>query len=148
MQLSTTSHQVFVGTLSQGSKYLVLQRDELRVRDPWDPGISDLNDRISDSIRSFKRDKWINKLESSMYQDSHSKFWLLIKSLSGKSSRPPPNQPIIFKNKDRPVTKAHDIARGFCFSRNSDCGVKAQPQLQNNLLRGTCYRKKNRKKYI
>ena len=102
----------FVPGLPASAKDLICQRDALRERDPCDPDISRINNCISESIRSHKRQKWIDKLNSSSYQDSPNKFWPLIKSLSGKSSRPPPNQPISFKNK--PSTKAKSIANGFC----------------------------------
>jgi hypothetical protein len=102
----------FIPGLPADAKHLIKQRDELRVLDPCDPEIPTLNDNIAEAIHIFKRQKWTNKLNSSTHRADPSKFWPLLKHLSGKSSRPPPNQPISFKNK--PYTRSSVIAFKFC----------------------------------
>ena len=52
-----------------------------------------------------------DEVEASSLRADPRKHWSLFKSLSGKNSRPPPNQPISFKGKTH--TKASAIARGF-----------------------------------
>jgi hypothetical protein len=110
----------FISGLPADAKHLIKQRDELRRLDPCDP------DSITEAIWVFKRQKWIEKLESSSYQSNPSKFWPLLKHLSGKGTRPPPNQPISFKNKM--FTKAPVVAYNFCKQYSNDIPHKSNPR--------------------
>jgi hypothetical protein len=117
--LSTSSHNIpsgfckdFIPSLPADAKHLIQQQDELRCLDPCNPKITFLNDSITKAICVFKRKKWIDELDSCSYQANPSKFWPLLKHLSGKSTRPPPNQPISFRNKT--FTWAPEVAYNFC----------------------------------
>lgn len=59
---------------------LIQEHDELRARDPSDPTLPDLNNRISDSIRASSRQAWRNKVESNTHKADPTKFWSLLKS--------------------------------------------------------------------
>ena len=98
--------------LPSEAKHLINQRDAIRVRNPKDPKVSRLNDEISEVVRISKRLRWSEKLDSCSYRESSTKFWSLLCSLSGKSSRPPRNQPITFDGKTH--TSASSIAHHFC----------------------------------
>ena len=54
---------------------------------------------------------WTDKVESCGPRSNPTKFWGLLRSLSGKSARQPPNQPITFGVKVK--TKPQSIAKGF-----------------------------------
>jgi hypothetical protein len=102
----------FVPGLPPDAKPLIEHRDALRNNNPNDPEISRLNTIIADSIQENSRQIWQEKLKDSNFKDNPTKFWSLLKSLSGKSLRLPPNQPISFTNKAH--TKAPSIAKNFC----------------------------------
>jgi hypothetical protein len=102
----------FTPGLPNAAKDLIRERDELRSADPADPALPDLNARIEDAIKVSSRKAWREEVEASGHKANPQKFWSLLKRLSGKSSRPPPNQPISFKGKT--FTKAPDIAKKFC----------------------------------
>jgi hypothetical protein len=102
----------FVKGLPNSAKHLIKERDRLRKLDPHDNEIPNLNVQIEECIRVSSRQRWRDEVESCTQKADPSKFWALHKKLSGKSSRPPPNQPISFKGKV--YTKSPDIARHFC----------------------------------
>jgi hypothetical protein len=78
---------------------LVNRRDVIRTVDPLDPEVATLNTEINDVICESSRKAWTDKVESCGPKSSSSKYWALIKNLSGKRARQPPNQPITFGNK-------------------------------------------------
>jgi hypothetical protein len=102
----------FIPGLPNSAKTLISQCNSLRARDSADPGILPLNNQISEAIHVSSRQAWADKVESSSHRVSSQKFWSLLKTLSGKSTRPPPNQPISFKGKVQ--TKAPTISKNFC----------------------------------
>jgi hypothetical protein len=117
--LSASKHNIpsgfrkdFIPGLPNAAKDLIRERDDLHSNDPSDPALPDLNARIEDSIKASSRKAWREEMEASSHNANSEKFWSLLKRLSGKSSRPPPNQPISFKKKT--FTKAPDIANKFC----------------------------------
>jgi hypothetical protein len=64
---------------------------------------------------------WRDDVVASSHKNNSAKHWALLKSLPGKSSRPPPNQPISFN-------KSPDIARGFCKQFTSIVKHKSDPR--------------------
>jgi hypothetical protein len=102
----------FIPGLPNSAKTLINQRDALRAADSSDPAIPALNQQIDEAIRVSSRQRWVDRVESSDHRVDSSKCWQLLKNLSGKSSRPPPNQPISFRGKT--LTKAPGIASSFC----------------------------------
>jgi hypothetical protein len=96
----------FVPGLPPNAKHLI------RDVDSTDPDITCLNAEILAAIHAGKRARWKEKNESCNFRNNPGKYWSLLKSLSGKSARPPPNQPISFKGKV--PFKDKDIALKFC----------------------------------
>jgi hypothetical protein len=83
----------FIPNLPPDAIPLVNRRDVLRQQNPNNPEILTLNNNIQEAICVSSRQKWAEKLESSTFRDNPSKFWSLLKSLSGKKARPRVNQP-------------------------------------------------------
>ena len=101
-----------IPNLPDAARPLIRERDALRQTDPHDPNIPLLNNQITATIANNARKTWIEKVESCSPHQSPSAFWSLLRSLSGKKTRPPPNQPISFGN--RTLTRHSDIAKSFC----------------------------------
>ena len=113
-------HRIFVPGLDATSASLISERDERRSRNPNDPELPGLNLRISASIASTSRKRWIETLEQADRRTNPTRFWRLLKGLSGKRATSAPNQPIIFN--DKPHTKKQSISNKFCklYSRIDD----------------------------
>ena len=105
---------------------LVGRRDELRRLDPHDPEISDLNDEITSVICESSRKSWVEKVESCSLNSNSTRYWSLLRNLSGKRARQPPNQPITFGNKV--LTKNPSIAKRFNKQFSSVSSHKQNPQ--------------------
>ncbi|KAF2358597.1 Reverse transcriptase domain [Trinorchestia longiramus] len=103
------------------------QRDLLRSTNPNDPSLPDLNNNITSAISTHSGQTWIDKVQSHGLQQNLSKFWSLLKSLSGKSNNQPPNQPITFGN--RVTTSNPIISQSFC--RQFTTVPHFQPGLDN-----------------
>ena len=88
---------------------LIDERDRLLSRDPFNPQIPNLNHRLTETINDFRRSRWVANLGRSDHRSNIKHFWRTLRSLSGKSARPPPNLPISFGN--RTHTKPAAIAR-------------------------------------
>jgi hypothetical protein len=93
---------------------LVSQRDVLRQADPTDPEINNLNDEISMVVCDANRKAWNDKVKSCGPNLNPSKFWGLLRNLSGKRMRQAPNQPITFGTKI--LSKPQSIAKFFVAS--------------------------------
>lgn len=105
-------HRVYVPGLDPTSASLIAERDERRRRNPLDPELVSLNLRISASIASTSRLKWMETVSQADRRTNPAHFWRLLKSLSGKKTSTAPNQPIIFNGKS--MTKKTSIANNFC----------------------------------
>jgi hypothetical protein len=111
-QFSFWVRKDFVPGLPPDAKHLITQQDALREVDSTDPDITHLNTDILAAILAGKHARWKEKIESCNFRNNPGKYWSLLKSLLGKSARPPPNQPISFKGKVQ--FKDKDIALKFC----------------------------------
>ena len=106
---------VHIPGLSDEAKDLIRERDTLRSGRHDDPALPDLERRVADAISSSARNTWINTVESTSHRHNPSRFWSLLKSLSGKSGRQSKNQPIRFiRRTSHTVSKKRDVAEGFC----------------------------------
>ena len=105
-------HRTFSPGLDAISASLVKERDDRRRLDPNDPELPGLNIRISASLASSSRQKWMDTVQNADRRTNPAHYWRLLKGLSGKRASAPPNQPIIFKNKT--FTKNSSIANQFC----------------------------------
>ena len=106
----------FNPALSSEVRDLIETRDHRRHVDPADPSITILNAEITRITTDTARSKWRDTVSSLSHRTHPKKFWNLIKSLSGKSSRQPPNQPISFLKVDGnhcTCTKPSAIANRF-----------------------------------
>ena len=74
------------------------QVNVLRATNPRDSEISGLNRQINEIIDKNARDTWRQEVEEADPKTSSSKFFSLLRKLSGKSKRQSPNQPIRFGN--------------------------------------------------
>ena len=90
---------------------LTEQRDSIRREDPTDPTITALNQQITDQTRREATETWRAKVTTATPKSNLKKFWDLIRSLSGKKSHTPPNQPINFMGKS--LSKPQSIAKRF-----------------------------------
>ena len=97
--------------LSPELRRLISDRDRLRQQDHNDPTLPDLNRQITQRTQDEALKTWTEHVTSCNHTTNPSKFFRLLRSLSGKSTNPPPNQPINFDNK--PYTKASAIASRF-----------------------------------
>ena len=91
---------------------LVTERDQKRSADPDDPELPDLNRRISVSIADASRKRWLETVSDADRKSNPTRWWNLLKGLSGGRSRQSPNQPINFSGKT--FTKKSQIAKEFC----------------------------------
>ena len=85
--------------------------DDLRQRDPNDPTLGNLALEIKSARNKASRDKWQNFVDSLDRRANPKRFWLVLRSLSGKRVSTPPNQPINFNG--RLYTKHGAIAKRF-----------------------------------
>ena len=100
-----------IPNLTDETKRLIRQRDDLRTTDPTHPNIRVLDQHITRDISESNRKKWIHTVETCSHKHDTSRFWSLLKSLSGKRPQRTPNQPITFHNKT--LSKNHEIATAF-----------------------------------
>ena len=105
-------HRIFSPGLNATSASLIRERDDPRRQDPNDQELPGLNIRISASITSAARQKWIKTVKQADRRGNPTHYWRLLKGLTGKRVSAPPNQPITFKNKT--LTKNSSIANHFC----------------------------------
>ena len=105
-------HRNYSPELDATSRALIAERDDRRSQDPNDPELEGLNVRISASIASSSRQKWMDAVHQADRRANPVRFWRLLKGLSGKRASTPPNQPIKFK--DKTITKPSSIANNFC----------------------------------
>ena len=97
--------------LSPEIRQLTADRDRLRQLDHNDPSLPDLNRVIAQRSRDEALKTWTDHVTSCSHTTNTKKFWRLLRSLSGKSTNPPPNQPINFAHKT--LTKSSSIASRF-----------------------------------
>ena len=93
------------------SARLVQERDELRRRNPNDPSILDLNQRISAATAAAARQRWMEAVGKADKRSNSRHYWGFMAGLSGKRVRQAQNQPINFHNKT--FTKRQSIANEF-----------------------------------
>ena len=105
-------HRIFAPGLDATSAALIAERDDLRRRNPNDPELAGLNTRISASISSTARQRWMETVQKADRRSNPTQYWRLLKSLTGKRVSTSPNQPIKFGNKT--CTKNSSIANQFC----------------------------------
>ena len=101
----------FISGLTSEVKRLTDIRDNIRLTDPTDPRIPDLNLQIKNSILETSRKSWLEHICSCNHTTDNKKFWTIIRKICGKNINPPPNQPIFFNN--RPYNKTNAIAKKF-----------------------------------
>ena len=116
--LSAAKHHVPQGNipnhipnLPDSTKRLIRRRDELRSTDPTHPHIRVLDQHITKDISDSNRQKWIHTVETCSHKQNPSRFWSLLRTLSGKRPPAAPNQPITFNNTT--LTDDKDIATAF-----------------------------------
>jgi hypothetical protein len=112
--------------LPRGAVPLVNRRDKLRRSDPLDPEIAGLNSNINDIICDSSRKAWADILELCGPRANTTKFWGLLRNLSGKHACQPLNQPITFGRKI--LTKPQSITKGFNHQYTSVCVHKQNPE--------------------
>ena len=101
----------FIPNLSNNAKSLIQQRDTIRSNSPNNPVLSTLNEQITQEIRHTNRQTWIHTVESCSHKYNATKFFSLLRSLSGKKTTTPINQPITFGSKT--LSKNREIAISF-----------------------------------
>ena len=102
----------YIPGLSPEASALIDERDSIRRASPASPEIRLLNDRISRVTASDARRTWIDRVEASNLKQDSTRFWSLLRTLSGKKTSHSPNQFINFGNKT--LTSKPSIAAHFC----------------------------------
>ena len=128
----------FDPTLTPEVVGLTSERDAKRAQDPADPDIPTLNTEIGRRIREAAREKWRATVSSPACRAGTHRFWTLIRSLSGKRTRTPPNQPISFTTPGGVVktcTKPSAIAKYFTKQFTSVRPHTQDPELRRTLRR-------------
>ena len=87
------------------------QRDEIRRVDPHSPEITQLNREIASEVSDNKRRIWREKIEAIGRGSDPRRLWRVVRSLNGKRSYLPPNQPISFDSV--PISDKKSIANKF-----------------------------------
>jgi hypothetical protein len=86
----------FVPGLLREAADLIGEQDSLRSTDSLNPGIEVMNQEIANLIAQNKRNIWRDKVKFSGDHAEPSKFWNLLRGLSGKKVHVLSNQPISF----------------------------------------------------
>ena len=89
----------FVPSLPKTAIDLIKTRDSIRSHNPSDPSLAELNDQINEHINEACHDKWVNTLQKAEAHPTNAAIFNVLKSLNGKYSGPPPNQPVKFGHK-------------------------------------------------
>ena len=140
--LSASNHKIprgfrrdFIPGLSAESIALINRRDDLRVTSPGSQEISELSSRISELLNEDARRSWVERVEACSLKHDSSRFWSLLRSLSGKKQSHSPNQPITFNN--RTLSSKRDIAKAFCrqFTASSSGRTRASRRIRRQLNR-------------
>ena len=103
----------FIPNLPPSAIPLFRERDRTRALDPQHLSLADPNHEISTAIANNSRQTWIDKIQSINLQLNTSKFWSLLKSLSGRPSQLL-NQPITFGPRTRTLSSSMLTAQSFC----------------------------------
>ena len=98
--------------LSPEAKAAIARRDNLRASTPLDPSLPGMQAEVDAIICEAARLAWQETIANCDPRANQSRFWALLKSLSGKRNTTAQNQPITFR--DRVLCKAGAIAKGFC----------------------------------
>ena len=109
--IPTGYRKVYRPGLSPELRRLTAHRDSIRQRDHNDASLPDLNREISQRSRDEALKTWTEHISTCSHTTNTKKFWRLLRSLSGKRTDPPPNQPINFSQKT--LTKSSSIASRF-----------------------------------
>ena len=102
----------FIPNLPREAKTLISTRDQLRNADPAHPDIPELNLRITRALDASRREAWERTVMQAGPNDPSTKFWSLLRELSGKKANTPANMPITFGEKT--YTSKPSIAGAFC----------------------------------
>jgi hypothetical protein len=105
---------------------LVNRRDDLRRADPPVSEVANFKNEINEVICESSRKAWTDKVTSCAPCANRSQFWGLLRNLSGKRVRQPPNQPIMFGKKV--FTKPQSISKKFCRQYTSVGTHKQNPE--------------------
>ena len=101
----------FTQGLTQHAREMISERDDLRVADPTDPRISQLESRIAREVERRKQEIWQETVESCSMSHCSSKYFKILRDLTGKRSLQDPNQPITFS--DQIISDKVKIATKF-----------------------------------
>jgi hypothetical protein len=112
----------FVPGLSRETVELIHERDSLRSTDPHDAGIEVMNQEIARLIAQNKRDIWREKVKAAHDHAEPSRFWNLLRGLSGKKAHVPSNQPISFDpdSCSNPKVNADKFLKQYVLAPRSD----------------------------
>ena len=128
----------FDPSLTPEIQALITERDAIRTQDPSDPAIPVFNQEITRQTTENARSKWRTTVTSTSLWNNIRGFWTLIRSLSGNSTRTPPNQPITFITPDgttKTCTKASAIAKYFTKQFTSIRPHTQDPELRQTMRR-------------
>ena len=101
------------------TKRLIVVRDALLSSFPTDLQTHELNAQIGHNITECNRQRWIQTVESCSHKCNPSRLRGIIKSLNGKRTETPPNQPITFSSKS--LTRNGELATAFVKTVHLPC---------------------------
>ena len=100
-----------IPNLTETAYRLIIERDTIRSSSPTHQQIPELNKQIRHNIADSNRRKWIQTVEPCSHKCNPSRLWSILKSLNGKCTVTPLNQPITFSSKT--LTRNLKIATAF-----------------------------------
>ena len=100
-----------ISQMPQDARPLIADRDARRSADPQDGQLPALEAQISQSIKTHNLNKWKELLQNSSRSANPARYWYLLRKMSGKKEKLPPNQPISFGGST--LTNPKDIAQAF-----------------------------------
>lgn len=108
--IPTGRRKNYIPCLSDLTKQLIQERDQIRKNDPMSNRLEELNQRINQDINDNKTRRWTDTIESIDHRKDPKRLWNIIKSLDGKTTKSP-NCGIAFN--DRIETCPNKIADSF-----------------------------------
>ena len=104
------------------------ERDQLRIQNPSNPRISELNNEIKKDINDYRKNKWSEHLDTCV--PGSKKLWSTIKSL-GSNPQQPSNQSISFQN--QPTNDPRKMANKFNKQYTPSAGLKPKKETRATL---------------
>ena len=122
--------------IPEAVRSLIEERDSCRTNDPNDAKVKILDDLVQRGIRQEAQDQWQSLLDRSGRRTTPTRYWALLRKLSGKGAPQPPNISISFGGS--PLSGTKTIAGAFTKQFTAvavPVGVRPTPAPEGGVLR-------------